>query len=72
MLYLIGANYNTPICIWLQEQHPLVPPFVYVVPTDKMKIKEGMHVDNNGRVYLPYLADWKHVSFIISKLLLIL
>jgi len=35
---------------------------VFVKPTSTMQIKPGRHVDANGRVYLPYLHEWKHVS----------
>ena len=36
-------------------------PLAYVVPTADMEIKTGRHVDAEGRVYLPYLTEWKHV-----------
>lgn len=35
---------------------------VYAKPTSSMEIKAGKHVNQNGKVYLPYLHDWKHVS----------
>jgi len=34
---------------------------IYVKPTANMQIKPGRHVDTNGRIYLPYLHEWKHV-----------
>lgn len=27
-----------------------------------MTIKTGKHVDANGKIYLPYLHEWKYVS----------
>lgn len=27
-----------------------------------MMIKTGKHIDANGKIYLPYLHEWKHVS----------
>lgn len=45
---------------------------VYVVPTSEMEIKMGKHVDISGRVYLPYLTEWKHVSIIIIAMLNVL
>ena len=57
----LGSTYNIPISIWLQEKHPFMPPITYVVPTADMEIKPGRHVDVNGRVYLPFLTEWKHV-----------
>ncbi|KAK2152289.1 hypothetical protein LSH36_335g03016 [Paralvinella palmiformis] len=53
-------TYNIPLCLWLLDTHPHNPPMVYVKPTSNMQIKPSKHVDNTGRVYLPYLHDWKH------------
>ena len=44
------------------EGHPYNPPMVFVKPTATMQIKAGKHVDHSGRVFLPYLHEWKHVS----------
>ena len=57
-----GSTYNIPICLWLMDTHPYNPPMVYVKPTQTMQIKQGKHVDANGKIYLPYLHEWKHVS----------
>ncbi|CAA9996404.1 unnamed protein product [Nesidiocoris tenuis] len=53
-----GSSYNIPICIWLMDTHPNVPPICFVVPTPDMRIKISHHVDHSGRIYLPYLHDW--------------
>lgn len=53
-----GAVYNIPICIWLMDTHPKNAPMCYVKPTSDMSIKVSMFVDQNGKVYLPYLHDW--------------
>nr|XP_027217186.1 tumor susceptibility gene 101 protein-like isoform X5 [Penaeus vannamei] len=53
-----GSTYNIPICIWLLDNHPLSSPMVYVKPTPDMLIKASRHVDQNGKVYLPYLHEW--------------
>ncbi len=58
----LGANYNIPVCLWLMDTHPYNPPMVFVRPTATMQIKQGKHVDANGKIYLPYLHEWKHVS----------
>lgn len=55
-----GNTYNIPICLWLMESHPYNPPMVYVKPTATMQVKQGKHVDANGKIYLPYLHEWKH------------
>ena len=60
---VIGVTYNIPVCVWLQENHPYVPPLVYVKPTSSMAIKASRHVDTNGKVYHPFLSDWSYVCF---------
>ncbi|XP_052807205.1 tumor susceptibility gene 101 protein-like [Mya arenaria] len=55
-----GNVYNIPICIWLMDTHPYNPPMVYVKPTTTMQIKSGRNVDQNGKVDLPYLREWKY------------
>ena len=57
-----GSTYNIPLCLWLMDTHPYNPPMVFVKPTQTMQIKQGKHVDANGKIYLPYLHEWKHVS----------
>ena len=58
---IIGVTYNIPVCVWLQENHPYVPPLVFVKPTSSMAIKPSHHVDTNGKVYLPFLNEWSYV-----------
>lgn len=53
-----GSTYNIPICIWLMDTHPKNAPICYVKPTADMSIKPSMFVDQNGKIYLPYLHDW--------------
>ncbi|XP_044760333.1 tumor susceptibility gene 101 protein [Coccinella septempunctata] len=53
-----GAIYNIPVCIWLMDTHPNNAPICYVKPTPDMSIKVSMFVDQNGKIYLPYLHDW--------------
>jgi len=55
-----GNRYNIPVVLWLTESHPNNPPRVFVKPTQNMQIKHGKHVDIAGKIYLPYLSDWKH------------
>jgi len=54
-----GSKYNIPIQVWLFNNHPYAAPMVYVKPTSSMVIKPNKHVDQTGRVYLPYLNQWK-------------
>jgi len=55
-----GQNYNIPISLWLLDTHPYHAPICYVKPTADMQIKVSKHVDNSGKIYLPYLHDWSH------------
>lgn len=50
--------YNIPICIWIMDTHPNNAPICYVRPTPDMSIKVSMYVDQNGKIYLPYLHEW--------------
>lgn len=54
-----GNTYNIPVCIWLLDSHPHNAPMCYVKPTNDMQIKVSRCVDQNGKIYLPYLHDWK-------------
>ncbi|XP_018320962.1 tumor susceptibility gene 101 protein isoform X2 [Agrilus planipennis] len=62
-----GNVYNIPICIWLMDTHPKNAPICYVKPTSDMAIKVSMFVDQNGKIYLPYLHDWvPHTSDLLG------
>ncbi|XP_069079850.1 tumor susceptibility gene 101 protein isoform X1 [Pleurodeles waltl] len=55
-----GNTYNIPVCLWILDTYPFNPPICFVKPTSTMTIKTGKHVDANGKIYLPYLHEWKH------------
>jgi len=55
-----GQSYNIPVSLWLLDTHPYHAPICYVKPTQDMQIKVSKHVDNSGKIYLPYLHDWSH------------
>ncbi|XP_061416862.1 tumor susceptibility gene 101 protein-like [Lethenteron reissneri] len=62
-----GTIYNIPVQVWLFHTHPYQPPYCFVKPTSSMLIKEGKHVGKDGRVYLPYLHEWKaHASDLLG------
>ncbi|KAA0724222.1 Tumor susceptibility gene 101 protein ESCRT-I complex subunit TSG101 [Triplophysa tibetana] len=54
-----GNVYNIPICLWLLDTYPYNPPICFVKPTSTMMIKTGKHIDANGKIYLPYMHEWK-------------
>lgn len=60
-VHYLRAQYNIPICIWLIDTHPMNAPICYVKPTADMCIKVSMFVDDNGKIYLPYLSEWQPV-----------
>ena len=55
-----NSTYSIPICLWLLDTNPYNPPICFIKPTSSMTIKTGKHVDANGKIYLPYLHEWKH------------
>lgn len=61
-----GATYNIPVNIWMHQDYPNQAPIVMVTPTKDMQIKPSRLVDNNGRVYLPYLHEWKQGYDLLS------
>lgn len=54
-----GAVYNIPVSLWITDSHPYSAPICYVKPTQDMTIKVSKHVDTSGRIFLPYLSEWK-------------
>jgi ESCRT-I complex subunit TSG101 len=70
LLYLHGTvacqyrenPYNIPIKIWLQQDHPNVPPLLYVKPTSDMYISPTPRdVLPDGIVIISYLKNCRHV-----------
>uniref|UniRef100_A0A7E5A0A2 UEV domain-containing protein n=1 Tax=Panagrellus redivivus TaxID=6233 RepID=A0A7E5A0A2_PANRE len=55
-----GNRYHIPVALHLMDNHPYAPPFVHVKPTPQMAIRESEHVDHTGRVFLPYLNEWRY------------
>ncbi|KAI7226250.1 hypothetical protein KC330_g8887 [Hortaea werneckii] len=54
-----GAEYRFPIKIWFPHTYPHEAPMVFVTPGGGMAIRPGQHVGTDGRVYHPYLRDWR-------------
>lgn len=53
-----NATYNIPVSLWILHNHPESAPICWVNPTKDMTIKVSQHVNDAGRIFLPYLADW--------------
>ncbi|KAL5961190.1 hypothetical protein TSMEX_011094 [Taenia solium] len=68
----LGNVYNIPLAVYFVYQHPYHPPIAYVRPTSSMQIKSGPHVDTNGKIFLPYLSEWKFPGSSTQSLLAIL
>lgn len=55
-----GVTYNLPIDLYLPPPYPQRPPTVFIRPISTMAIKPNhRHVGLDGRIYLPYLHEWK-------------
>lgn len=57
-----GQSYNIPVSMWLLDTHPYHAPICFVTPTQDMQIKVSKHVDQAGKIYLPYLHEWANGS----------
>ncbi|KAL3108431.1 hypothetical protein niasHT_015353 [Heterodera trifolii] len=64
-----GARYNIPVALYFLESHPNVGPFCYVKPTSCMRIRPSKVVDDSGRIYLPYLTEWRYPNHDTTGLL---
>ncbi|KAF1833396.1 UEV-domain-containing protein [Decorospora gaudefroyi] len=53
-----GATYGFPVAIWVPQAYPREAPMVYVTPSQDMVLRPGQHVNTDGRVFHPYLAQW--------------
>ncbi|KAJ3412686.1 ATP-dependent RNA helicase ddx24 [Chytridiales sp. JEL 0842] len=53
-----GATYNIPIAVWIPLTYPRHPPMPLVTPTSTMVVRMSKHVDLQGKVYHPMLANW--------------
>ncbi|CAD5221840.1 unnamed protein product [Bursaphelenchus okinawaensis] len=56
-------TYHIPIAMFFLDNHPYAGPYCYVRPTETMMIKASKYVDNEGRVYLPYLTEWRYPNY---------
>ncbi|KAL2436241.1 hypothetical protein ABEF95_006559 [Exophiala dermatitidis] len=54
-----GNTYRFPISLWIPYAYPYEPPICYVTPTEEMMIRPGQHVGGDGKIYHPYLAQWR-------------
>ncbi|CAD6194240.1 unnamed protein product [Caenorhabditis auriculariae] len=64
-----GNKYNIPITVYLWETHPYYAPICFVNPTSTMVIKESENVNKEGRVFLPYLNEWRFPGYDLNGLL---
>lgn len=58
-----GCHYNIPVEIIISLPYPESPVLAFVRPVQGMEVKRNhTKVGMDGRVYLPYLADWRPSS----------
>ena len=69
LLLFQGSTYNIPVAVYLVDTHPYYAPMCYVCPTPNMMVKESKTVDKLGRIYLPYLSDWRYPGYDLNGLL---
>jgi len=64
-----GATYNIPVDIYLPPPYPIQPPVIFVRPTAGMMIKPNhRHVGSDGKVYMPYLSEWRAPSHTLVEM----
>lgn len=51
------------------DKHPYRGPICYVRPTVTMQIRVSEIVDEKGRIYLPYLTEWRYPGYDTHSLL---
>ena len=51
-------KYNIPISIYMKHNHPQLPPYCLVAPTNDMTVQPSRFVDSQGLVNLPCLLNW--------------
>ncbi|MFH4981822.1 hypothetical protein AB6A40_008531 [Gnathostoma spinigerum] len=64
-----GNTYNIPVALYLSDTHPYYAPTCFVCPTSSMMVKESKNVDKQGRIFLPYLSDWRFPGYDLNGLL---
>ncbi|UJR07560.1 hypothetical protein I4U23_011848 [Adineta vaga] len=65
-----GNQYNIPIEIWLQQDHPFVAPIACVKPTPDMHVSTASaDVRPDGTIIIPYMRNWRHPNSDLSNLL---
>ena len=67
--YYKGKQYNFPIEMWLYTSFPDSAPLVFVKPTSTMSIRQGRHVDANGKVssFFNFVGASRNFFYRITK-----
>ncbi|KAG5839036.1 hypothetical protein ANANG_G00200660 [Anguilla anguilla] len=59
-VHFIGKQFNIPVCLWLLDSYPRIPPICFVKPSNEMMVVTGQYTDANGQIDLPYLQEWSY------------
>jgi ESCRT-I complex subunit TSG101 len=60
-MYFRGNTYQLLVDVYLPAAYPNRPPVCFVRLADNMYLKENhRHVGSDGKVYLPYLHEWRN------------
>ena len=57
----LDKQYNIPLRVWLPRAFPKEKPFIFINLTPDLGLSSVDYVDSEGRINLPYLAEWKEV-----------
>lgn len=58
-----NSKYHIPVSLYFFNDHPYRGPYCYVRPTASMRIRVSAHVDDKGRIFLPYLTEWSYPGY---------
>lgn len=68
-MHFRGTTYQLLVDVYLPAGYPMRPPECFVRLADNMYLKENhRHVGSDGKVYLPYLHEWKSHSHNLVEL----
>ncbi|XP_060604080.1 uncharacterized protein LOC132756951 [Ruditapes philippinarum] len=59
----IGKTFNTPIAVWISDDHPNTAPAVFVTSSKYILYS---YIDTDGRVYTEYIKQWNRNSTLLE------
>lgn len=62
------GSYDFSLVMWVMRKYPLEPPILYVKSAEGMKINQSQIVDQQGRLRISVLDDWKDTYNLVDVL----